>query len=112
MAFQLHDFEQVSLSIEALDAEGNPASATYAWSTSDDTVIALQGDVTAAEVTAVASPGEGGLGTATVSVDVTDTSDGDVHTATFEIEVVAGDAVTFNVIAGEPEEKPAAEPAP
>ena len=105
MAFQLRDSEQVTLSAEALDSEGNPASASVAWTSSDDTVVAVtdNGDGSAL---AVASPGAGGLGTATVTCDVTDTSDADVHTGTFDIEVVAGDAVTVNITAGTPEAKP------
>jgi hypothetical protein len=105
VAFQLHDWEQVPLSAQALDAEGNPAAVNYAWSSSDETVVAVtdNGDGTAL---AVASPAEGGLGSATVSVDVTDQSDGDVISGTFEIEVIAGDAVAVNITAGTPEAKP------
>lgn len=104
MTFQLRDSDQVTLSVEALDSEGNKADADIAWSSSDDTIVAIDdhGDGTA---TAIASPGDAGLGTATVTVDVTDKSDGDVHTGTFDIEVVAGDAVTVNVSAGAPEPK-------
>jgi len=105
VAFQLHDSEQVTLSVEALDSEGNAAAATTAWSSSDDTIVAVtdNGDGTAL---AVASPGAAGLGTATITASVTDTSDGDVHDGTFDIEVVAGDAVTVNITAGTPEAKP------
>ena len=105
VAFQLHDFEQVPLSVEALDSEGNPATATIAFSSSDETVVGIQdnGDGTAL---AIASPGAGGLGTATVTATVTDTSDGNVITGTFDIEVVAGDATTVNFVPGTPEAKP------
>jgi hypothetical protein len=48
-----------------------------------------------------ASPGAGGLGTATIRAIVTDASDGDTHVGTFDVEVVAGDAVTVNIIPGE-----------
>ena len=107
VAFQLRDSEQVSLSVEALDSEGNPAAVTTTWASSDDTIVAVtdNGDGTAV---AVASPGAGGLGTATITASVTDNSDGDVHVATLDVEVVAGDAVTFNVVAGAPEPKPVA----
>jgi hypothetical protein len=106
VAFQLRDDQQVTLTAEALDAEGNPANVSTAWSSSDDTVVSItdNGDGSAL---AVASPGAAGLGSSTVTVDVTDASDGDVHTGTFDIEVVAGDAVTVNVVAGTPEAKPA-----
>lgn len=105
MAFQLRDSQQVELKVEALDSEGNPAAVDIAWASSDETIVAVadHGDGTA---TAVASPGAAGLGTATVTVTATDRSDGDVHEGTFEIEVVAGDAVVVNVTAGEATDKP------
>jgi hypothetical protein len=105
VAFQLHDWEQVQLSAQALDAEGNPAAVNYTWASSDPTVVEVtdNGDGTAL---AVASPAEGGLGEATISVDVTDQSDGDVISGTFDIEVIAGDAVAVNITAGTPEAKP------
>ena len=64
MAFQLRDSQQVTLSVEALDSEGNPAAVTTTWTTSDETIASVtdNGDGTAL---VVASPGEGGLGTAT-----------------------------------------------
>jgi hypothetical protein len=103
VAFQLRDFEQVVLEIDAVDAEGNPAAATATFSSSDDTVVEVRdnGDGTAL---AIASPGEGGLGTATVTAMVTQSS-GDTITGTLDIEVVAGDAVTVNLVAGTPEPK-------
>ena len=103
MAFQIRDDQQVQLSIEALDIEGNPAAVTTTWASSDEIVASVSADGLV-----VASPGAGGLGTATITADVTDNSDGDVHTATFEIEVVAGDAVTFNIVAAAPEPKESA----
>jgi len=107
VTFQLRDSEQVTLTVEALDAEGNPANVTVGWSSSDETIVAVtdNGDGSAL---VTASPGAGGLGSATVTVTATDTSDGDVHEGTFDVEVVAGDAVTVNVTAGTPEAKPTA----
>lgn len=104
MAFQLRDSEQVTLTVEALDSEDNPAAASVAWSSSDESIVSVtdNGDGSAL---VVASPGAGGLGAATVTADVTDNSDGDIHTGTFEVEVVAGDAVTVNITAGTPEPK-------
>lgn len=105
MAFQLRDNQQVPLAVEALDSEGNPAAATSAWSSSDPSVadVDQSGLVTA-------SPGAAGLGTATITATVTDTSDGDQHTGSFDVEVVASDAVTVNITAGTPADKPAAPP--
>lgn len=100
MAFQLRDSQQVQLSVEALDSEGNPAAAMIEWSSSDEEVAAVDDSGLV-----IASPGAAGLGVATITVIVTDTSDGDIHEGTFEVEVVAGDAVTVNITAGTPEDK-------
>lgn len=100
MAFQLRDSQQVQLSAEALDSEGNPAAASTTWASSDEAVASVD-----ASGLVVASPGAAGLGTATITATVTDASDGDTHEGTFEVEVVAGDAVIVNITAGEPEEK-------
>src|SRR6476469_4378873 len=100
VAFQLRDSQQVQLGVEALDSEGNPAAATTAWRSDDDTIASVD-----ASGLVTASPGAAGLGTTTIHADVTDTSDGDVHTGDFEIEVVAGDAVTVNITAGTPTDK-------
>jgi hypothetical protein len=110
VAFQLRDTEQVPLSIEALTAEGNPAAITTSWTTSDDVLASVTptGDN---EALVVASPTDApGLGPVVITAESTDTSDGSIHSSTFEIDVVAGDAVVFNVVAGTPEEKPAAPP--
>jgi hypothetical protein len=104
VAFQLRDDQQVELTVEALDAEDNPAAATTTFASSDESIVSLRdnGDGTAI---ATASPGAAGLGTATVTATVTQTSSGDTLEGTFDIEVVAGDAVTVNVVAGTPEPK-------
>jgi hypothetical protein len=104
VAFQLRDDQQVELTVEALDAEDNPAAATTTFASSDESIVSLRdnGDGTAV---ATASPGAAGLGTATVTATVTQTSSGDTLEGTFDIEVVAGDAVTVNVVAGTPEPK-------
>lgn len=101
MAFQLRDSQQIQLSVEALDSEDNPAAVDIAWSSSDETIAAV--DQTGL---VVASPGAAGLGTATITASATDRSDGDIHTGTFDVEVVAGDAVIVNVTPGTPEDKP------
>lgn len=107
MAFQLRDSEQVKVEIEALDSEGNPANVTTAFASSDPSIVAANdnGDGSAL---LVASPGEGGLGTATITATVTNTDDQSVLEGTFEVEVIAGDAVAVNFIPGTPEAKPVA----
>lgn len=103
VSFQLRDNQQVQLSVEALDSEGNAADASASWSSSDEVVASVDssGLVTA-------SPGAAGLGATTITATVTDNSDGDTHEGTFEVEVVGSDAVTVNVTAGAPEDKPVA----
>ena len=105
MAFQLHDNEQVDVSVEALTSEGNPANVTTTWASSDQTVVSVR-DSGNNSATITASPeATGGLGTATVTATVTDQSDGSTHESTLEVEVVAGDATVFNIIPGEISEK-------
>jgi hypothetical protein len=73
VAFQLRDDQQVELTVEALDAEDNPAAATTTFASSDESIVSLRdnGDGTAI---ATASPGAAGLGTATVTATVTQQS--------------------------------------
>ena len=99
MAFQIHDFEQVVISAQALDSEGNPADVAIAFKSSDETVIAVtdNGDGTAL---LVASPGAGGLGTSVITATVTN-DDGTTLEGSLEVEVVAGDAVIVNIVPGE-----------
>ena len=98
MAFQIHDYEQVSLTLEALDAEGNPADVIITWASSDE-AVAVVADLGEGGALVTASPGEGGLGLATVTATVLN-EDGTTLTGTFDVEVVAGDAVTVNIIPG------------
>lgn len=100
MAFQLRDNEEVQLSAEALDSEGNPADVNTIWSTSDNSIAAVD-----ANGLVTASPGAAGLGAATITASVTDNSDGDTLTGTFDIEVIGSDAVAVNITAGTPTPK-------
>jgi uncharacterized protein YjdB len=108
MAFQLKDSQQLPLEVEALDAEGNAAAITVTFASSDESIVAItdNGDGSAM---AVASPGAAGLGTATVTATATGT-DGSSLEGSLEIEVIAGDAVSINILPGTPEDKPAVEP--
>jgi hypothetical protein len=105
VAFQLRDDQQVELTVEALDAEDNPAAATTTFASSDESIVTRSTTTATAPRIATASPGAAGLGTATVTATVTQKSSGDTLEGTFDIEVVAGDAVTVNVVAGTPEPK-------
>ena len=102
VAFQLRDSQQVAITVEALDSEGNKAAATIAIGPSTDSDVATVTDNGDGTALVVASPGAGGLGTATIPVTVTDTSDGDVIEGAFDVEVIAGDAVAVNVVPGTP----------
>jgi hypothetical protein len=103
VAFQLHDFEQVDLFAEALDLEGNPAGASYEWSSSDEGIVAIRDDGNG-KATAIASPGAGGLGDAAVDVLVRD-SNGNTFTGRWEVEVIPGDVVAVNIVPGTPAAK-------
>jgi hypothetical protein len=104
VAFQLHDTEQVPVSVAATDAEGNPSGAAITFSSSDDTIAAVtdNGDGTAV---VVASPGAAGLGTASITATATD-ADGSTASGTFDVEVIPSDTVAVNITPGTPEPKP------
>lgn len=110
MAFQIHDFEQVTIKADQpLDSEGNPVDGAFAFASSDESVIGVtdNGDGSAL---CVASPGEGGLGTADVTATFTNAGDQTTIEGSVEFEVIAGDAVAVNISVGTPEAKPVAPP--
>lgn len=99
MAFQLRDSEQLPVAIEALDSENNPADVTTRYATSDDQIVGVN-DALDGSATLIASPGAGGLGTATITATITNNADGTSIEASLDIEVVAGDAVVANIVPG------------
>ncbi len=116
MAFVLKATQNVELSVTITDKKGNPAGVENGvWETTDEAVVTVDdngGD--SATVSAVGTPG-----TATVTY----TADGDLGegvmeiVGTIDIEVVAGNAGVFNIVAGTPTEQDddsstPAEPAP
>lgn len=102
----LHADKKVALSVQATDELGNPTTFdptayTVAYTADDpDGVLNLtdNGDGTA-EAAAT-----GTLGSATVTATLTKTADGSTATGVLAIQVVAGDAETFEVVAGPEEE--------
>jgi len=101
---QLTDVQKCTLSIQPLDAVGNPASVdgTPSWSVSDSSVLAIEPatDGLSAVVTAV-----GPLGTAQVNVSADADLGSGVTTLTgaLDVSVAASAATTLNISTGVPE---------
>jgi hypothetical protein len=112
VAFQLHDTEQVTLVVEALDAEGNEAAATTTWESSDETVASIR-DTGGGSATVTASPWSGWprhrddqRRSSRTRATATRTS------APSTSRLWPSDAVTVNIIPGEvmPKDQPAEPP--
>lgn len=92
----------VGFAVEPTDEMGNPTefTGTIVFAVSDPAILALtdNGDGTG-EVTAV-----GVLGSALLTVTATRASDGKVFTGSAAVNVIAGDAETFEIAFDEPEE--------
>ena len=106
MALVITDSQKVTFTIKPLTAAGNPASLDGApvWSVADPTVLTL----TVAEDGLSATVAAAGLGSSQVSV----TADADLDAGEVkeiagvqEVLVVAGEAATLGLIAGEPTDK-------
>lgn len=96
---QLHDDEQVTFAVSAVDSKGFPTSDTFTAVTSDETVITItDDDADAKTFLAVA----GVPGSAVVTITETDGP----LTVTEAFDVVTGDAVTIKVEEGTPEKQP------
>lgn len=110
--FLLQDDQQVSVAVQAVDKMGEPAALaaglTAVWSSSDATIASVNADATNSLSAVVASVGAAGavkLGTAQISVVVTDPSApaGTAPlTASFEVQVVAGAAAGIQIQPGTP----------
>lgn len=114
MSFVLLDSQKVALSVQPVDAAGNPAPVDGApsWETGGAHPEILQlapaADGLSCEIVAA-----GGLGTAQVKVSADARLGADIKTITgiLDVEVVAGEAVTLTINAGSPEEKDSPPPA-
>lgn len=106
MSLRLLDSQKVRLSIAPLDAAGQPATidGLPVWTSTDESVVSLEVAVDGMSVEAIAT---GPVGNAQVSVSVDADLGSGVRTltATLDIEVVGGEAVTLSIAAGTPEAK-------
>lgn len=98
---QLQDDQQVTLSVSATDAAGNPVvdAGTLSFSVDDDSILTLtdNGDGTALVVTT------GTLGTATVTVSDDEDADGNADfQGSLAIDVVTGTVTEITITPGEP----------
>ena len=96
---QLTADQQVTLTVEAQDAYGNPVDISGAnpnWTSSDDSIISVTGDGPSGTAVAV-----GPVGTASVTVA---SQDGTLQ-GSLAIDVVAGDVTEIVITAGEPTDK-------
>ena len=106
-AMILKDNQQVSLAIQPVDAKGKPAQVDGkpAWESSDPSIVS----VTPSDdgLSAVAAAGQN-LGHAQISVKAdADLGEGvRLITGVLEFDVVAGEAVSLSIIAGQPEDQP------
>jgi hypothetical protein len=105
MALVLVDTQKVGVTIQPVDARGNPAPVeNVVWATSNEAIAAL--DVAEGGLSAVVKA-VGALG----SVQVTVTADAKIGEGevlvqgVLDIEVIAGQAVTVQIVAGTPEEQ-------
>lgn len=102
---QLHDDEQITLSVAVTDAKGQPIADdptidtdNVSWVFDNDQVATLQ--VSADGRSALVVAGLPGSGTGTVSL-------GELS-ATFAVDVVVGDAALVSISEGQPEKQPTA----
>ena len=104
-ALQLTDMQQVTCTISAVDKKGNPAplpAGTVTWSVNSPSVVA----VTAAPDGLSANLVAGGLGTATVSVIVADTSGTTIAAGSLDVTVTGGPAASIVITPGTPTNQP------
>lgn len=107
MAFILTADQKVTLSINPVDAYGNPAvvDGVPVWSTSDDTKVTVEAAVDGLSATITA------VGPVASGVQISVIADADLGAGVKEItgllavDVIAGEAAGLSVNTGEPEPK-------
>jgi hypothetical protein len=106
MALTLSVVQQVTLSIHPVDARGNsaPIDGVPVWSVSDPTIATLTPTDDGLSATLVALTI--GHEQVTVSADARLGSDVSTISGVLEVDVVAAEAVTLGITAGEPENQP------
>ena len=101
----LVDTQKVSLSINPVDAKGNPAPVEgISWAVSDETIlgIVVSDDQKSAVVSAL---GPLGVSQVSVSADVTIGDGVDTLAGTLDVTVVAGKASSLGITVGTPSEQ-------
>lgn len=102
----IKDTQKVSLELKITDAKGNPAKVDGVpeWSSTDSTIVTITPSTDG--MTGVAAA-VGPLGTASINVLADADLGQGVKTiqGTLDIEVIAGDAVTIQLVPGTPEEQ-------
>lgn len=105
-AFTMTDTQQVSMTIQAVDKHGHPATmpaGTISWGVDLDTVIAL---TPAADNLSCVAAAVGILGTATVSVKVSDPGGVTLAAGSLDFTITGGAATAINIQPGAPTEQP------
>jgi hypothetical protein len=106
MAFILTDVQKVTLSVQPVDAAGNPAALDGApvWTSTDPSVLDV---VASADGLSAVATAVGPLGTAQISV----LADADLGagvitiTGVLDVQVMASQAVSFSITPAAPEPK-------
>ena len=102
MAFMLADNQQVTATIQAVDAKGNPARIDGApvWASSDAAILTVTSDGEMGATIAAVGP----IGTAQVQVTVDADLGAGVRplTGIMDVEVVGSEAVALTIVPGEP----------
>lgn len=99
---QLHDDEQVRLTVDAKDAKGYPTLEQLTWTVDNDTVARLEVSADTQSVLVVA----GQPGSAVVRVEEHTDGEETPLFATVAVDVVAGDIALIGVTEGAPEKQP------
>lgn len=99
---QVHDNEQFTLSVSAVDSKGFPTSDTFTVSVDNPDVVSVVDDDQDGRTFLVVA---GNPGSAVVTIQE---SDGPLF-VTEAVDVVVGDAVTVSVVEGTPEDQPVPE---
>jgi hypothetical protein len=98
---QLKSNQQATATVEAVDAEGNPAALPTPPTWESDTPGTVTVEVSPDGMSAViGSPNPGPLGSAVVTV--TAMVNGSPVSATLAVDIIAGDAVALNITTGAP----------
>jgi hypothetical protein len=107
-AFQMTDSQQVTMTVAFADKKGNPTPAPAgatppAWSVDKPAVLAL---ATAPDGMSCVVSAAGPLGTATVSVKVSDAGGNPLASGSIDVTIVGGAPSQVTITPGTPSEQP------